>query len=87
MDGKYNLIHAIEDATVHLGTVPTIINLLIDQYHLDERKTTPEDLMLFQSAKHDLLKLLYLASNIVQDADKAIDDALEEALKNMREEG
>ena len=87
MNSKQKLIEAIEDATVHLGTVPALINLLIDQFGLDRTTSTHEDWMYFRAGKYDLLRVLYLAANIVQDADKAIDDALEEAMKSKDEEG
>ncbi len=75
-NSKQRLIRDIEEATTHLTTIPALLNMLIDRFHMDDANASAE--------MSDIGQILYLASSIIQDADSAISEAVGKA---MKEEG
>lgn len=62
----------VEDAILNLEAIPSLLNLIIDQYHLDDISKKDEDRMVFAldflARKEDLLNLIVLTRDIVYES-------------------
>lgn len=74
----FQLLSDIENSTLNLETIPTILNLLINDFHLDN-KTLEEPEIYDLVARHDMIyDTVVLARNVIIDTLEELERVIEE---------
>ena len=75
--GAYQMYCEIEDLRTNLELMPSVIQLLVEKYHLDQANLTDEEKFDLSRANHDIYDVLALVQNTIFRFKQDMDDLWE----------
>ena len=75
--GAYQMYCEIEDLRTNLELMPSVIQLLVEKYNLDQENLTEEEKIDLSRANHDIYDVLALVQNTIFRFKQDMDDLWE----------
>lgn len=75
--GAYQMYCEIEDLRTNLELMPSVIQLLVEKYNLDQENLTDEEKLDLSRANHDIYDVLALVQNTIFRFKQDMDDLWE----------